>query len=195
MSTLVGALASCGAADERPLSPLPVPPSTAVRSRAIDATGERIYGELTRGDPVRLLADDLALRELVSPSAASRYSALRLGTTARLSVQPEDFRPLHDATYGGVCLQGSRLEPAHATLGLARDGWVFDRALVMGVQPGGRRLASWVEGIFVYTTDGFVALALNRVESPRWEHADLELAACDMEVGIQHPRHVVGVTD
>ena len=70
-------------------------------------------------------------------------------------------------------------------------------ALRVGISArlGGRRVASWVEGAFVYTREGFRALDLTRVEVPRWEHADLELAACDMEVGILNPRPVVVATD
>ena len=161
----------------------------------MDQTGQRIYGALARGAPTDLLVDDVGLRSLLDSQAATRFAALRVGTSARVSVQLEDFQSLRDARYGGVCLQASRLEPAGSSLGLRADGWVFDRALVMGHQPGGRRVASWVEGSFVYTREGFRALDLTRVEVPRWEHADLELASCDMEVGILTPRPVVVATD
>jgi hypothetical protein len=172
-----------------------VPGNGEVRTRAIDDTGQRIYEALARGAPTDLLVDDVGLRGLLDSQSATRFAALRVGISARLGTHAVDFQPLREARYGGVCLQASRLEPAGSALGLRADGWVFDRALVMGLQPGGRRVASWVEGAFVYTREGFRALDLTRVEVPRWEHADLELAACDMEVGILHPRPVVVATD
>lgn len=176
------------------MRPLPVPEDGAAREEAIRQGGERLYGALAAGRPESLLADDVELRSLVDPETASRYAVLRLGTGVRLDVAPEQLAPFARARFGGVCLQGARLEPKGSRLGLLSDGWVFDRALVMGIEPGGRRLGAWVEGTFVYTPGGFVALSLSRVEVPRWEHSDLELAPCDMEVGLRGTRYVVGVT-
>lgn len=187
-------LVSCGGGSA-PLRPLPVPRDGSARARIVDQTGERLYTALSRGRPLTLLADDVALRALVDSRSASRYSALRQGVSARVGAEGADFGPLAHARYSGVCLQGARLEPRAGSLGLRADGWVFDRALVVGDEPGGRRLASWVEGTFVYSSDGFLALSLSRVEAPRWEHSDLEMAVCDMEVGIGQPRPVVDVTD
>ena len=56
--------------------------------------------------------------------------------------------------------------------------------------PTGRRVAAWVEGVFIQTDGGFVAIDLHRVEDPRCEHTDLEIAPCDMEAGIRHPQDV-----
>ena len=176
------------------MRPLPVPNDGAARDRAMREGGAKMYAALAEGRPESLLADDVALRDLVDPQAASRYVALRAATGMRLGVQPEEFAPLAQASYSGVCLQGVRLEPAHDRLGLSSAGWVFDRALVAGVQPGGRRMAAWIEGTFVYTPTGFLALDLTRVEAPRWEHSDLELAPCDMQVGIQGPQDVAVVS-
>jgi hypothetical protein len=67
-------------------------------------------------------------------------------------------------------------------LGLQADGWIFDRFLLIGRRPSGRRIAAWVEGVFVYTDAGFTALDLERVEEPRWEHSDLEIAPCDLSI-------------
>jgi len=153
-----------------------------------------MYAALRDGHPESLLADDVALRSLLEPEAASRYTALRMATGARLAIQPEEFSPLAHADYQGVCVQGVRLERARDRIGLKSAGWVFDRALIAGVQPGGRRMAAWVEGTFVYTPEGFVALDLSRVEAPRWEHSDLELAPCDMQVGVQGTQDMVVVT-
>jgi hypothetical protein len=45
---------------------------------------------------------------------------------------------------------------------------------------GGGALAGWVEGQFLHTDAGFGALRLDRVEAPRRDHADLELAICEL---------------
>lgn len=147
--------------------------------------GRRLYDLLRRGEPERLLVGDAALGRLVDEGSATQLRALRAGTGARLQVDPARFRILGSARYAGVCLQGARQEPAGGPLGLRADGWVFERVLVVGSQPGGRRVASWIEGAFLFTDAGFGALALTRVEPPRWEHSDLELASCDMEVGLR----------
>lgn len=175
-------LGACGGESVQ-MRPLAVPTDGGARDAAISRYGERLYAVLSAGTPEQLLADDVQLRSLLTPEAASRYTALRMGSGMRLDVRPEQFVPFQQASYAGLCLQGSRVEPKGSPLGLVEDGWVFDRALVVGVQPGGRRIAAWVEGTFVYTPEGFLALELNRVEAPRWEHSDLELASCDMEVG------------
>lgn len=175
-------LGACGGETAR-MRPLPVPGDGPTRDAAMRAYGRELYRTLSAGEPDRLLADDVELRSLLTSEAASRYTALRMGSGMRLDARPEQFVPFQQASYGGLCLQGSRLEPKSSPLGLRADGWVFDRALVIGVQPSGRRIAAWVEGTFVYTPEGFVALELSRVEAPRWEHSDLELAPCDMEVG------------
>ncbi len=147
------------------------------------SVGEKVHAALVRGAPEELLVDDFSLRSLVDSESATRYGALRAGIGARLS--EIDTGLFSDTRFGGACLQGARLEAPGGVVGLVRDGWVFDRILVMGLQPGGRRIGAWVEGVFVDTNEGFVALDLSQVESPRWEHADLDLATCDMEVGIR----------
>jgi hypothetical protein len=182
----------CGGGSEA-LRPTPVPRVDASRRAAVDNAGAEIYAALSRHHPDELLIDDVGLRALVDSESATRYAAVRMSVSAR--THGGDFSALEGAEYGGVCLQGARAEPAGGTLGLTAEAFVFDRALVMGIYPGGRRVAAWVEGVFVYTTRGFVAIDLHRVEDPRWEHTDLEIAPCDMESGIRHPRQVVDVTD
>jgi hypothetical protein len=195
----VAALAGCPgttsqAAVAPTLRPLVVPASNEARDEALLETGERIYRALAEGEPNRLLVDDAGLRRLVSDDAATRYAAVRMGISVRLAVDPAEFEAFRNSRYTGVCLQHARVEPAGTGVGLLERGWMFDRALVVGQQPGGRRFASWVEGTFVYTPEGFLAIDIARIETPRWEHADLELATCDMEVGVHDPRPVVGVT-
>ncbi|MFW5875646.1 MAG: hypothetical protein ACOCXM_02800 [Myxococcota bacterium] len=199
---VLGLLVACGgaggvAAPEQPTGPataMPVPDERGVRNRALERLGKRIYRALARGDVKSLLLDDLAFRRLLAPEAATRASAWRTGVRTRLAMRREAFEVLEAAAYVGVCVQGSRLEPAGSPVGLREPGWVLDRVLVAGEKPGGSRLAAWVEGSFLYTDAGFGAISLDRVEEPRWEHSDLDLAPCDMEVGIRGPQHVVGVT-
>ncbi|MFW6049955.1 MAG: hypothetical protein ACODAU_02205 [Myxococcota bacterium] len=190
--------AACATAEPssraRPEHALPMPDDADARRRVLARAGRRIYDALAAGRPERLQLDDMALRRLLSPEAASRASALRTGLGKRLAVRPAAFTTLATAHYAGVCVQGSRLEPAGSPVGLREPGWIVDRVLVAGRQDGGRRVAAWVEGELLYTNVGFWAISLGRVEEPRWEHSDLELAPCDMEVGLRAPRDVVGVT-
>lgn len=174
-----------------PREPRAVPDDDAARHRALAEGGLRFYRALAAGHPRELLFGDLALRRLLEPQMATRMAARRLGLEQRLAVEPGEFARFREARYGGICVQGARVAEAGGTLGLREPGWVFDRALLMGERPGGERVASWVEGIFVYTNAGFGAIVLTRVETPRWKHTDLRLAPCDMEVGIHGPLPVV----
>lgn len=183
-----------GGLSSRPVRPIPVPASEQARHEALDRAGRRIYGALAAGRPERLLFDDLTLRRLLVPDAATQASALRAGLEVRLGLRREAFSAFDGAKYLGICVQGARLEPAGTSMGLKHAGWMFDRALVAGIEPSGRRIASWVEGAFLFTTKGFGAISLDRVEEPRWEHSDLELAPCDMEAGLHDTQDVVGVS-
>lgn len=189
------ALLGCGGGRTQVEHTLRFPEERAERDGAIAHTGRRMYRLLRTAHPERLLLDDEELALLLEPNAASQARALRPGVMHRLSVESARFRALENAEFSGICLQGAREEAAGGRLGLLEPAWVFSRALVVGTQPGGRRLASWVEGAFVYTNDGFQAIALTRVEPPRWEHSDLELTTCDMEVGLSRPLDVVVATE
>ena len=135
------------------------------------------------GEPQRLLYDELDLTNLLSRGAAMRIRGRRLHLTERLSLRPDGLAgPLADADYAGVCVQGAREEAASGPLGLLTDAWVFDRILLIGRRAGGQRVAAWIEGVFVYSDTGFAALDLERVEEPRWEHSDLEIAPCDLAI-------------
>ncbi|MGF1465682.1 MAG: hypothetical protein ACFCGT_06080 [Sandaracinaceae bacterium] len=186
------ALAACGARRSprgliEATTPVPLPEAHRDRQEAADRFGRALFEALRSGDPKPLLYDDLALRLLLEPSAATRFSALRLGLALRLDLEPSPT-PWRRTTYAGVCLQGVRTEPEGTVLGLRADGWVAERALVIGRRPGGRRVAAWVEGTFVYSDAGFGAVDLERVEAPRWEHTDLEIAVCDLRVLAPSPR-------
>lgn len=148
----------------------------------MDELGERAWQAMLASEPQRLLLDDLDLRRVLQPASATRFTARRASMERRLGPL-EDLAPMFSrAEYTGLCLQGARAEPAASVLGLRDDGWIFERMLLIGRQPGGRRVAAWIEGTFVLTDTGFQALDLERVERPRWEHSDLEIAPCDLSV-------------
>jgi hypothetical protein len=184
--------AACGAASTtatRPTTCLRAPGDTAIRRRAIDDFGRRAWDAMRAGEPQRLLFDELDLRALLDTAGSTRITAHRLSLTARLGSTADFPTLLASAEYAGVCLQGAREESGGGVVGLAHDGWTIDRVLVIGIRPGGRRIAAWIEGTFVYTDAGIGALDLERVEQPRWEHSDLELAPCDFAIRNDLPEH------
>jgi hypothetical protein len=159
------------------------------RQVAVDELGQRAWDALRRGDPETLLYDDVALRALLEPDAATRFAARRsltdlgsCGTPPGCAGHSDPPTMLASARYVGLCVQGARLEPAGEVLGLKQEAWVLDRVLVIGSLPTGRRVAAWIEGTFVYSTHGFRAIDIERVEEPRWEHTDVEIAPCDLAI-------------
>lgn len=181
---IIALVAGCGGAavEARPTTTLAPPAERAARDRAMDELGRRAWSALAAGAPERLLFDDLDLRSLLDTAAATRLSARRATLSQRIGETTDFTTLLSSAEYAGICLQGARAEPPGGVLGLRNEAWIFDRALVIGRRPSGRRIASWIEGTFVLTDAGFGALDLERVETPRWEHSDLELAPCDLAV-------------
>ena len=159
-----------------------LPQEEAARRAAVERLGERTYAALRDGRPESLVYDDIDLRVLLEPTGATRYAARRQGLAERIGPTEDAANLLRAAEYAGVCVQGARAESAGGVLGLREDGWVFDRVLIIGRQASGQRVAAWIEGTFVYTDRGFGALDLERVEQPRWEHSDLELAPCDLSI-------------
>ena len=171
-----------------------VPDQRDQRRGALERVGQRLYRALAEGRPADLMMDDEALRALLLPEAATRARAHRASLGFRFDAVAPHLTRFREAEFAGLCLQSSRLEPGGGPVGLRADAWVFERALVVGTRPDGARLAAWVEGTFVFTDRGFSAIDLRRLERPRWEHSDLELSTCDMEVGLHEPLYVVGVT-
>ena len=180
-------MAPGGRLEGRPAHAMPAPDSQAARRSAIEHLGLRAWLAMREGQPGRLLADEFDLRTLLLPAASTRVSALRPDLAHRIGSTRDFVTLLADAEFAGVCLQGARDEPAAEAAGLRQAGWVFDRVLVIGRRSTGRRIAAWLEGGFVYTDVGFVALDFERVERPRWEHADLELAPCDLSIRLDRP--------
>lgn len=182
----IGAALLCacgGSAPGRPTTFLPIPDGQDDRQAAVAEVGRRAWDAMRAGEPERLLYDELDLTDLLSRGAAMRIRGHRIHLVERLNVRPEVLAaPLAAADYGGVCLQGARVEAASGPLGLRSEAWVFDRLLLIGRRASGQRVAAWIEGVFVYSDAGFAALDLERVEEPRWEHSDLEIAPCDLAI-------------
>jgi hypothetical protein len=189
---LLPLLAACASAPPpAAIHPAALPDEPAARKLALGQIGRQLYVALAEGQPERLMLDELELRSVLDGEAATRVAALRARGSAPGLAAAELRTAYSGASYQGVCFDRARLEPAGSRLGLLAAGFVFDRALVVGLQPGGSRVAAWVEGTFVSTGDLVFALILSRVEAPRREHADLDLLQCDLRDGLDPPRPVV----
>jgi hypothetical protein len=152
---------------------------------ALARFGARLYAALARGKPLEVVFDDAALHRLLVPEAERIALARRARTPGPLRL-PETERALWaQARYAEICIQQGRAEPRAGTLGLRAPGFVFERALLVGHEPGGGALAAWVEGEFLHTDAGFGALTLERIETPRRDHSDLELAVCELRARAQ----------
>ncbi|HEX2679430.1 MAG TPA: hypothetical protein VHM19_22420 [Polyangiales bacterium] len=145
---------------------------------ALDAFGRRLYAAVASSRWSEVLFDDEALDALLEPTAANR-----IGTVQRAVALSTQQRELWNvATYAGICVQQGRLEPAAGPVALRAEGFLFERALLIGREPGGGLIAGWVEGRFLNTDAGFGALQIERVETPRRDHSDLELQVCELRV-------------
>lgn len=183
LGAALGGAAACGGprAASGPTVPRAMPAEVQARHAAMDAFGARLLAALAAGHPAEVVLGDDVLRVLLEGPAATRVAARRATLGVRLAdLESALVRALEGARYLGVCLQDARDEPASGPLGLRSEGWTFRRVLVAAERPGGRRVALWVDGVFLFTDAGFGALDLERVESPRPEHSDLEIAPCDM---------------
>lgn len=186
--SLAIALTSIGAcgAGHAPLAARTLPDAASERDAAVHSLGSALWDALTLGTPWSLLLEDDELRLILSPEDATRFSVRRGDVRSRLREAASRVpAALSGASYVGVCAQDSRDEPGGSALGLVRRTWVVSRALVAGrIGGGSRRIALWVDGTFVATTAGFRAVDLERIETPRWEHSDLEILACDVSEGL-----------
>ncbi|MCS6797042.1 MAG: hypothetical protein NZ898_00690 [Myxococcota bacterium] len=171
-------VAGCGNAP-RPLEPV-VPPAELVERRVlVERAAHDLFRALADGDPRRLLADEVQLRDLLVSPAATRWAQARRAAGGSIA-HASQLGPFASARLVRLCMQGVRVEQPGGPVGVRRPAWVFDRALVAAEQPGRRRIASWVEGLFVFTTHGLRAIDLVLVEAPRWEHVDLDHAICEV---------------
>lgn len=162
----------------------PLPKDRSFAQRALDELGRNLYDALASDQPQRVLLGDAEVRVLLVPEAAQRALVQRGAVRGSFHLSLDERAMLRGASYAGICVQEGRAEPALGLLGLRAPGFVFERALLVASEPGGGALASWVEGRFVNTDRGFAVLSLERVEPPRRDHADLELAVCELRAGV-----------
>ncbi len=180
------AIATVGCASAPPLRPRTLPDDAAERDQAVGALGRSLWEGIADGDVLATLASDAELEALVDGEANTRIRLRRPGLRAQLGERMHTIPPqLEGATYLGVCARDARDHDERSGLGLLRPSWVIARVLIAGQLAGSaRRIALWVDGPFVYDGEHFVALELTAIESPRWEHSDLELGACDVSDGL-----------
>lgn len=189
--TLTGCGAAANAAPAtRPQLAQVAPASERERVAALRAFAERAFRTLQTRYPSELVFDDITLRKLLNPVSAGRAGTQRNGMQRYAGVTPVGFELLRDTTFAGACFQALRDEPAGSLTGLVRPGWMFDRVLLVGGEPTGR-VALWLEGEFLWTDTGFGAIAIDRAETPRRGHSDLELAVCDVDLGVHQPLDIV----
>lgn len=186
-------LASCGRLPPpAALRPAPLPEEARERQIALGQIGRQLYAAVVEGQPERLLIDDQELRSVLDAEAAPRIAAIRARGSAPGLAAAELRAAYAGTTYQGVCFGRARFEPAGSNLGLLTGGFVFDRALIVALQPDGGSIAGWLEGSFVGTGDRVVALVLTRVEAPRREHSDLATLQCDQADGLGLSQPVLG---
>ncbi len=180
--------AACGASSPRaPSTPTPLPQLDAARPE-LAAFGQRLYRALALGRLEAVTFDAVALDRLLLPAAGRRALAMRAQVPGPRRLPPDETAVWAGARYAEICVQQGRAEPRDGALGLRAPGFVFERALIVGREPGGGALAGWVEGAFLHTDAGFGALSLDRVEAPRRDHADLQLAVCELRARPPDPK-------
>lgn len=176
---LVFAAACSGGSPRAPTTPAPLPGQLAQTEAALAEFGARLYDALAQGRPEEVTFRPGALSALLSPEAEHDWLATH--ANPRPGRVPDDDRAMWAAArFAEICVQQGRAEPKGGVLGLRKAGFVFERALLVGRERGGGALAGWVEGQFLFTDAGFGALRLDRVEGPRRDHSDLEIAVCEL---------------
>lgn len=174
------AFSACGAAAVSAPLQTEVATERAARDQALTDFGSRFVSAVSHDTVRSMLVSDSDLSDLVNATGESREQALRLIPVAFSRWSAASVRGF---SFSGLCVQNARVESPDGGFGLLRPAWVFDRVLLVLKSPEGRRLAAWVDGLFVLTSRGIWALHLRQIEQPRWEHSDLELAMCDARVG------------
>ncbi len=158
-----------------------------VRDAALDALGRRLFRAAKEGRFTALLVDGEALDGLLDPAAADRVRHHRPLLARQFSGARRRGRHWRDARYAGLCIAHGETEQPGGPSGLIAPGFVVQRALLIGQREDGDRVAAWIDGTFVLTAEGLVAVEIRQVEAPRWEHSDLELGRCEIAVGSWEP--------
>lgn len=180
-----GSAAGAGTRVPHSAQPLPADDSSPAALDTLDALGRRLYAAVERGNWGDVLFDDAALDALLDPTAAARVTTVQRA----VPLSAEQRALWSEARYAGICVQQGRLEPPAGPIGLRASGFLFERALLIGHEPDGGAIAGWIEGRFLNTDAGFGALQIERVETPRRDHADLELQVCELRVLAGEHKH------
>jgi hypothetical protein len=187
---VIGCVLACAggtaATPRAPTTARPLPHAGAADAD-LAAFGRALHAALSAGRPADVVLDDAALERLLSVEAEQRWIAMRAQAPGPARLPDVDRQQWQGTRYAELCVQQGRLESAQGALGLRSPGFVFERALIVGRDPGGGALGAWVEGVFLYTDTGFAALAIERIEAPRPDHADLELAVCELRARDERP--------
>ena len=182
-SGMLWLFSACGAAPtSQPVSYSAWPANAEARAAVFDQVGISLYEALRRGTPEALWLPASDLDSLVADDVHRWELSSRRGNTPRAPWAAVGMA-YRQAVYLGACFQGVRNEPAGGPVGLTAPRALFDRALVVGRRPDGARIATWVEGIIAFSPGAVRALVLRPISPPRWEHSDLQLAACDAVAG------------
>ena len=186
LSLMLGA-AGCGASATSSVEPYAElwPEAAGARESEAHRLGRALFEALQSGDETSILMTTEQLEATLHPAVYIHVQQRRaLARTGRGGNGGSQWR---GTEYLGACFQGVRREPADTSLGLRRPAGVVDRVLVVGRRADGTRLATWVEGSLVRVQGALRAISSLPIESPRWEHSDLEIAPCDLTVGIHEP--------
>jgi hypothetical protein len=174
--------AACASAPPAPpLSARPLPSDDKLVEYALDSFGRRLYAAAADGHPERVLLGREQLQSLLTAPAAARELGMRTRAPRHFSADASAL--FRAASYAAICIQNGWSEGANGPVGLLGQGFLFERALLVGAEPSGGPIASWVEGRFLHTDHGFEVLELTSIEAPRRDHADLELAVCELRAG------------
>lgn len=187
---LLGMCAACGGTQsESKLPPQSLqlrnaPQQAAERRQTLERFAGSVFDALVADDANRLVVPLTTLEELVDEAAQDRLSALRVALPSRTRLDEAAFEALTVTSVSGLCVQGAQDEPKGGPHGLRESAWVFQRALVVASRVDNKRTAFWIEGDFVLTDQGVLALDIHSIEAPRWQHSDLEIGQCDVEFGM-----------
>lgn len=194
-TVLLLAVASCATTPPpAAIHPAPLPSDPRAQQLALGQIGRQLYAAVGDGEPTRLLLDVSELKSIFDTDGALRILELRERGSAPGFAAAEQRAAFSGTTYLGVCFDRARLEPAGTTLGLLHPAFVFERALIVGKQLDDTPIAAWMEGLFMSTGTGdlAVALVMSRVEAPRRDHPDLGLLQCDFIDGLADLKPIVG---
>lgn len=182
LAVVVVSAAGCAEARHvRVMRPAPWP-GQAARNAEIRRFAQRLFAAMVRGRARDSQVADDELSALFEPEHAARLRVMRRSATSPARAARDAYRPFVGTVFDSACIQGATVLPEGGALGLRAPGATFDRILIAGREGGGWRWAAWVEGIFLLTSEGVLLVQASRFESPRRDHADLELAPCDIRV-------------